>query len=392
MRAFVVTLLSGLLCSSACSKPATERAGESGAQPANSTHADEAEHPALPTRIRLTPEVVRDAHVATAPVTRGALAEAVSLGGELTADPDRVARISSPSPGRIERVLFQEGKPVKKGDVLATIRVPELGSLRSAYAATLAKAKAARSNAARIKDLLSQRLASEQSYIDANASADALEAEAKASGEQLKATGAEAAGSSPELVLRSPVSGVVMARDAVVGQPVSSAQVLGSIADLSQVWFLGRVFEKDLGRIRVGARADVVLNAYPREHFSGSIAYLGQQVDPIARTVTARVPLDNRGGLLRVGLFGNAQIATGELGKKPPTLLVPDSAITDLAGNPTVFVRQADGDFDAHSVVVGDTAAGQTEILSGLRDGELVVSDGVFTLKSAVLKSSLGEE
>jgi cobalt-zinc-cadmium efflux system membrane fusion protein len=316
----------------------------------------------------------------------------VSLSGELTADPDRVARISSPSAGRIERVEFQEGKPVKKGDTLATIRVPELGSLRSAYAATLARAKAARSNADRIKDLLSQRLASEQSYIDANATADALEAEAKASGEQLKATGADAVGSSPELVLRSPVSGVVMARDAVVGQPVSTAQVLGSIGDLSQVWFLGRVFEKDLGRIRVGARADVVLNAYPREHFSGKIEYLGQQVDPIARTVTARVPLDNRDGLLRIGLFGNAQIATGELGKRAPALIVPNSAVTDLAGSPTVFVRQADGDFDTHTVVLGDTAAGQTEILSGLRDGELVVTDGVFTLKSAVLKSSLGEE
>jgi len=135
-----------------------------------------------------------------------------------------------------------------------------------------------------------------------------------------------------------------------------------------------------------------VLNAYTGEHFSGSIEYLGQQVDPIARTVTARIRLDNRDSLLRIGLFGNAQIATGEIGKKAPALLVPDSAVTDLAGNPTVFVRQADGDFDAHTVVLGETAAGQTEIMSGLRDGEVVVTDGVFTLKSAVLKSSLGEE
>jgi len=392
MRLFTVGLLSCLLSSSGCSKTASEHSGESGAKPDDSAHADEAEHPALPTRIRLTPEVVRDARVQTAPVTRGTLAETVALAGELAADPDRAARISSPAAGRIERVEFQEGKGVKKGDVLAAIRVPELGNLRSAYAATLAKAKAARSNADRIKDLLSQRLASEQSSIDANATADALEAEAKASGEQLKATGADALGSSPELILRSPVSGVVMSRDAVVGQPVSTAQVLGSIADLSQVWFLGRVFEKDLGRIRVGARADVVLNAYTGEHFSGSIEYLGQQVDPIARTVTARIRLDNRDSLLRIGLFGNAQIATGEIGKKAPALLVPDSAVTDLAGNPTVFVRQADGDFDAHTVVLGETAAGQTEIMSGLRDGEVVVTDGVFTLKSAVLKSSLGEE
>jgi cobalt-zinc-cadmium efflux system membrane fusion protein len=336
--------------------------------------------------------VIRDAHVQTAPVTRGALAETVALAGEIAADPDRAARISSPAAGRIERVEFQEGKAVKKGDVLATIRVPELGNLRSVYAATLAKAKAARSNADRLKALLAQRLASEQASIDASAAADALDAEVKASGEQLNATGADAQSTSPDLVLRSPLSGVVLTRDAVVGQPVSTAQVLGSIADLSKVWFLARVFEKDLGRIRVGARADVALNAYAREHFSGSIEYLGQQVDPIARTVTARIRLENRASLLRIGLFGNAQIATGEAGTKPPALLVPDSAVTDLAGKPTIFVRQTDGDFDAHTVVLGNSAAGQTEILSGLRDGEVVVTDGVFTLKSAILKSSLGEE
>jgi cobalt-zinc-cadmium efflux system membrane fusion protein len=97
----------------------------------------------------------------------------------------------------------------------------------------------------------------------------------------------------------------------VVGQPVSADQTLGSIADLSEAWFLGRVFEKDLGRLHEGARAEVVLNAYPAEHFDGTIEVLGQQIDPVARTLTARIRIANRRGLLRIGLFGGARVESG---------------------------------------------------------------------------------
>src|SRR4029079_3534301 len=111
-------------------------------------------------------------------------------------------------------------------------------NVRSAHTAATAKAKAARSNASRLESLLADRLTSEQSYRDAVAQAEALEAEARSLGEQLAGLGAGPSGGAAFLLaLRAPIDGIVLARDAVVGQPITPDKMLGSLADLSRVWF-----------------------------------------------------------------------------------------------------------------------------------------------------------
>jgi cobalt-zinc-cadmium efflux system membrane fusion protein len=325
-------------------------------------------------------------------VTKETLEATVALPGEVVADPDRAARVASPIAGRIERVDFREGSSVKKGDVLALVRVPDLGRLRSNLAATLAKARAARTNALRLKELAAQRLAPEQAYLDALATADALDAETRAASEQIAALGIGPGSGPSQLTLRAPVSGVVVVRDAVIGQPVTADQVIADIVDLSEVWFLGRVFEKDLGRLKLNAAAEVQVNAYPKQRFTGGVEYIGRQVDAVARTVTARIRLANREDLLRVGLFGTAYVSTSEEGGRRAMIVVPRSAITEVAGKPVVFVRQADGDFELHELTLGDSAAGKVQVIAGLREGEQIVTQGIFTLKSAVLKTSFAEE
>lgn len=356
------------------------------------SHDDEAKHDGLPQRVRLDPKVVADAKIKTAPVTREVLAATVDLPGEVASDPDKTARVSALVGGRIESVTMKEGAQVTKGDALAVIKVPELGKAKAAYTATAAKAASARSNADRLQALSEKRMAATQEVLAAKAEADALDAEARAAEEQLRALGTGSTGTPSQLVLRAPISGVVISRDAVIGQPVTPDHVIATIADLSEVWFLGRVFEKSLGQIQVGAAAEIQLNAYPKERFTGSVDYLGKQIDPTARTVTARIRITNRGQLLRLGLFGVARVATGEQEtKRPPSIVVPRSAVTEIGNKPVVFVRQTDGDFDLHDVVLGEGALGKVQVLSGLREGEQIVVDGVFTLKSAVLKSTFGE-
>ena len=138
----------------ACSKPPPEGDGTSSAP---SAHADETAHDALPKKVRLTPAVVRDAKIASLPVTKEVLATTLGLAGEIVADPDRSAKVSSPVAGHLEDIRFKEGGTVKKGDLLATLRVPDLGRLRGTYAATAAKAQTARANAARQKRRRSKR-------------------------------------------------------------------------------------------------------------------------------------------------------------------------------------------------------------------------------------------
>lgn len=355
-----------------------------------SAHPDE-HHDELPRKIRLSEQVLQDAKIATSPARREALSETLSLPGEVSANPDQVARISSPAAGRIEAVRIQEGASVKKGDVLVVVRVPEIGKVRSALAATQAKASAARANAARLTELLDKRLASEQEALNASTEARALDVEARSLEEQLGALGAGASGAF-SITLRAPISGTVIARDAVVGQPVSSEQTLGTIAALDEVWFLGRVFEKDLGRLRVGAPAEIRLNAYANERFTGAVDYVGQRVDPSARTLTARIRLENRNNFLRLGLFGTAEVALAAAAEAPLRLVVPRGAVTEVGGKPAVFVREPDGAFELHHVTLGRAAPGKVEILEGLGEGEPVVSEGAFTLKSLVLKGSFAED
>jgi cobalt-zinc-cadmium efflux system membrane fusion protein len=188
------------------------------------------------------------------------------------------------------------------------------------------------------------------------------------------------------------MAGIVVSRNAVVGQPVTPEQALGTIAGLDQVWFLGRVFEKDLGRLRTGALAEVHLNAYPDEHFRGSVEYVGHEVDPVGRTLTARLRLDNDRGLLRIGLFGTAEVAIPSERDTAPKLVVPRSAVTEIANKAAVFVAQGATEFELHDVTLGREAPGKVEVLAGLREGEAVVTRGVFTLKSVVLKGSFAED
>ena len=372
-------------------KPPSHEDAKPAASAKSDAHSDEPEHEGVAKRVRVPPAVVKDAKIVVAPVAKESLPITLVLPGELAPDPDRSARVSSPVAGRLDQISFKEGSTVKKGDVLAIVRVPELGKIRSAQAAAAAKATAARSNADRLKALVDKKLAAEQEALTAKAEAEALEAESRALSEQLRAMGT-GEGGGPQLTLRAPVSGTVVSRDAVVGQPVTAEQAIATVADLSELWYLGRVFEKDLGRVKVGAQAEVTLNAYPKERFNGSVEYISRQIDPVARTLTARIRLQNREELLRIGLFGNARVATGEAQAHPAQLVVPRSAVVEIAGKPVVFVRQADEDYELHDVILGESALGKVEVLNGLREGEQVVVQGAFTLKSIALKSTIAEE
>jgi cobalt-zinc-cadmium efflux system membrane fusion protein len=380
-------LLVVLLAGCACRKDAPAEA------PKEDEHHHEEGHDQLPKQLKLPAEDLSRAGITTAPVKRVALASTVVLTGEIVAQPDRTAKLSSTTPGRLEQVSFNEGSVVKRGDVMATVRVPDVGRLRGAFAAASARAKASRANAERFVALKTSGLGAEQALVDAEADARAQEAEARALGEQLSALGVNAESSAGFLVaLRAPLSGVVVMRDAVIGQPITPEHVLASIVDLSEVWFLGRVFEKDLAKLRVGAKAEVQLNAFPGEHFHGAVDYVSQQIDPAARTLTARIQVSNPELRLRLGLFGRAHVELADASAVTPQLVVPRDAIAQVGGKPVVFIKAPDGDFVMHEVTLGDSAMDDVQVLSGVSEGEEVVVSGVFTLKSLLLKSTLAED
>ena len=389
VRVILTCLAVALAASPACKG---KRAPEKAEEPRAPEDGGEAEHDELPKVVKLDPEPRARAGVRSEPAKKETLAKTLTLSGEIVADPDRTAKISSPIAGRLERVAMREGAVVKKGDVLAELRVPDLGRARGALLSATARGKAARANEARLKGLFEAKMTSEQSYLDAKAEADAREAESRALAMELSGLGAGGGEGGVLLALRAPIGGSVVARDAVVGQPVAPDQVLGQITDLAQVWFLGRVFEQDLSSLTVGAKADVVLNAFPRTTVPGVVEAIGQKVDPGARTVVARIRLENPAGNLRLGLFGKGLVAMPELAAAEPVLVVPRSAVVDVTGKSVVFVEDAPGSYTRHDVTLGLSAPGKVQVLGGLREGEAVVVAGVFTLKSVLLKGSMAED
>ena len=319
----------------------------------------------------------------------------VDLTGEIAADPDRSAQLAARVPGRIVDVRVKEGDRVKAGQTVAVLDSPDLARARAILAAVAARSKSARLNADRLKSLEAKSLASGQEVAAAEAEGAALDAEAAAARQTLAALGQpaeQAEGRGARVTIRAPLAGFVLSRDAVRGQSVDAAHIIAVIGDLDQVYFLGRLFEKDLARVKVGAAAEVRLNAYPNEAFEAKIETIGRQIDPAARTITARILVRNHGDLVKVGLFGTARVVIGPAGAQAKRVVVPLAAVTRVANKDVAFVRQPDGDFELHPVTVGRSAGGRIEILSGLRAGEQIVVDGVFTLKSAILKRTFGEE
>lgn len=356
-------------------------------------HEDEPAHGAMPRRVRLAPQVMIDAGVTDEPATRASLAETIQVVGELAADPDRTAQIAARVAGTLASLDFREGDAVTEGQVLATIRAPSLGSLRSDLAALQARASTARSNMLRLEALAVRNMASTQELAAARGESAALDAEARAAGQRLTALGVGRTGETL-YTLRATISGIVTERAPVLGQAVTAETTVAKIVNLDEVWFLARIFEHNVDQVHLGSPAEIQLNAHPDERYQGRVVYLAHVVDPHARTLTARIVLKNHDARLRLGMFGTASIALpGDdpaLGDIP--LVVPRSALTEVDGRPAVFVRHADDDFELHDVVLGAADPGRVAIVHGLRDGERVVTNGVHTLKSVLLRGTFADE
>lgn len=341
--------------------------------------------------VKLGAEVVKAARIRAQVLPKERPASDLLAYGEIAADPDRVARITSPVAGRLESVSFREGEIVEKGKVLAVVRVPELGRIRGAQAQAATKARAARSNAKRLEALVRDRLAAEQALVDAKAEAEALEAEAASLGQQLQAVGQGAEKAPYDLSLRAPLAGAVVHRAAIVGGPVSAQEALGTIADLSEAWFTARVPEHKLPLVTTGAEVSVELAALPGKPLAGTVEAIAPEIDGKSRTAQVRVRLKGLGSGVRIGLFGLAHIRIASP-DAPASPLVPRGALVDIEGRTGVFVERAEGEYHFEVLVLGSPHGGSSPVLVGLAPDSKVVVDGAYSLKGALLRSTLAED
>jgi cobalt-zinc-cadmium efflux system membrane fusion protein len=173
------------------------------------------------------------------------------------------------------------------------------------------------------------------------------------------------------------------------GTVVSPASEMFTIADLSMLWAIAEVNEEHLSKLREGMPVRISVQAYVDRSFAGRIGKLGETLDPATRTVRVRVEVPNRLGLLKPEMYASAEI---KMGGTDSGLFVPAEASQEVRGQTVVFVRKSPSEFEVRPVRLGLPVGGAVQVLSGLRDGEAVVSLGSFILKSEFLKSTLAEE
>lgn len=189
--------------------------------------------------------------------------------------------------------------------------------------------------------------------------------------------------------LKAPFSGVVIKAQASPGDPIEAGKDVFTVADLLRVWVQAEVYEKDLGRIRVGQIAYVTVDTYPNHPFEGKVTYISDVLDPQTRTARVRCEVANPELQLKTDMFANVELPT-KLTKQ--ALTVPSSALQQVEGKNVIFVRRSDTQFEKREVEKGITVKDETEIVSGLKPGEPVVAQGAFHLKSILAGGELGED
>lgn len=359
----------------------------------NSTpeHTEETKKPVDSEHITVSETVAKDARIVVAPVEMGTLPATVELTGEVAANPDRMAQVPVRVAGRLIELNFQEGQRVAAGDVLATIESSEVARVRAELASTRTRSEAARKRVERLEKLVEAGTASPQDVETARAEATALDADLAAARQTLSSIGGGGGGTA-RLQIRAPFAGVITRRNGVVGQPVGSDDVIADIVDLEHALFLARLFEHDLSRVHEGADAEVHLDAYGDVTFNGKVMTIGRQVEPVARAVLARIAINDKDGLLKIGLFGTVRVVIPDPTTMASVPIVPQSAVTKVDERTVVFVETKPHTFEIRNVELGHATSGKVEITKGLKAGDRVATAGLFTLKSVALKATFGEE
>lgn len=317
---------------------------------------------------------------------------ALLVTGSIMFDADRVSHVGSRSDGRIVAVQADLGARVQRGQALALLESVEVGQIRAEEREAEALLQIAQENHAREQRLARQGISSRKELLEAEAQLRRAEAALHSAEDRLQVLGASHDhGAGGEFSLVAPFPGVVVARDASLGEMATPADTLFTVADLSEVWIELDVFERDLARVRRGQSVAVMVTAYPGRLFPGRIVYVGDVLDPAKRTVRARVEIPNPESALKPGMFATASIQVG--GGGPPLAVVPQDALQTVEGRRVVFVPgDAAGEFRVVPVEVGETIeGGRVVIRSGIAPGSRVVTAGAFALRSELSKSEIGE-
>ena len=337
------------------------------------------------------------------PAALGESSASAVIPGTIIPNENRTARLSAPAEGRVVTVRVQPGDRVGRGQILVSLVGPGAGSAQSDVSKAAAQVTAARAQAGyaraardRAERLLRLKAIPTQDYERAVADDESANASlTQAIAEQRRAiSSAEnlGAGTSPtgEMVLRSPLSGVVLSRSAQPGAVVGAGTQLVSVTDPTSLWLQVNAPEKLASLFRVGGILHFTVPAYPADKFDARVAAVGAALDADSRTLLVRATVLNGNQKLKPEMLASVWVE-GETRTTVP--LVPEEAIQLLDGRPTVFIAKPNNlggaTFVRRAVEIGARTGSTVAVTRGLAPGELVVTAGAFSVKAEIQKRSM---
>jgi cobalt-zinc-cadmium efflux system membrane fusion protein len=348
--------------------------------------------------VTLTPDAVTRAGIRTTAVKSHAAVERITVPGTVTSDAYRDTRVNALVGGVVTRVAAELGSRVPRGDPLAVIFSNELAEAQMRYLSMQAMLEADHMKVERTQKLEAIGAASRQELEEVTAVHVGHETEVAASRQRLLLLGLspervaalkEASQVVSDVVVPSPVEGVVITRTVNPGQVVSAGQDLFVVADLRTVWVIGDLYEKDFGSVRIGTPATVAVPAAPQNIQRGRVTYIDPRVDPATRTAKVRVEVPNRPGDLRLGMYVSVSFEEGGTRQR---VVIPQQAVQTVGDQSVVYVPSAEGEgqFEERRVKLGATLGDRVEVLEGLKPGEQIVTEGSFFLRAEATRARSG--
>jgi len=346
--------------------------------------------------IRLSSDEQKEFDIVLAKAEADTLEQYIDLPGEIVLNADQVAHVVPRVTGIIRQVKKSQGDRVRKGEVLAIIESRDLADAKAEFLAARERHELARLNFAREERLWKQKITSEQEYLDARQIQVETRIALRSAEQKLHALGFtdDYLKTLPEqsdvtftrYEIKAPFAGRVIQKHISLGEVLEESAEAFIIADLDTVWVDLQIYQKDLAVIRKGQHVTIeVGHGVPDAR--GTIDFVGPLLGEQTRTALARVVLDNHGGDYRPGMFVTARVAVA---KTPVSLAVAKSALQSVEGQTVVFVKRTKG-FEPQPIEVGRQNTVNVEVLSGLKRGDVYVSEGAFTLKAQLSKGAFGD-
>jgi membrane fusion protein, heavy metal efflux system len=324
-------------------------------------------------------------HVQVVPVAKQTISRDLHLTGTVTYNAFKTTPVFSAVGGPVHEILVSPGQNVKAGQTLLTVNSPDYSLDRSAYLKARDAFGLADKQYERAKDLYEHKAIAEADLQAAESARTQAQADMESSADALRVLGINDPDSllknppSAQVPLLAPVAGEITDRLVGPGQLLQAgATQCFTISDMSSVWVLVNVYQNDLAEIQQGDAVEITTDAYPGT-FHGRISYVAATVDPNTRTLQARIVTENPGDRLKNNMYVDAVVRAGSIRN---ALVVPDAAVLrDTENMPFVYVQTDANKFARRLVTIAASNSGQTQITSGIKEGEKVIADGSLFLQ-----------